>query len=188
MKPPFPLEPLLRRYEGRRPAIVAGYREMYALAGELARPQQDLELLPAAELPELEAVLPGAEQIVVGVCTLGPAIEQRVEQLFAVDPVAALILDELGSLWVQALARQMHDEVRALAHAAGLRASPSYRPGIGRWPLSLHRLILAQVDAGALGVHLLGDRLLPQKSISMIVALGRALGRSRFAREQDGVG
>lgn len=183
MKPPFPLDPLLRRYAGRRPAIVASYREMYALVAELAQPQQDLQLLPAGELPELADALPGAEQIMLGLCTVGPAIERHVEQFFAVDPVAAVILDELGTAWVKELARQMHDEVRAVARAAGLRASPSYRPGIGRWPLSLQALILAHVDAEAMGVRLLGDMLVPQKSISMIVALGSALGRSKYGRE-----
>ncbi len=188
MTPPFPIEPLLRPYEGRRPAIVKIYHEMYALAGELARPQQDGRLLPAAQLPELAARLPGAEQIMLGACTLGPALEESVTARFDADPAPAVILDEIGTLWVKLLARQMHEEARATARAAGLQASPSYRPGIGRWPLSLHRLILARLDAEALGLRLLGDSLLPQKSITMIVALGRALGRSAYAREQDGAG
>ena len=158
---------------------------MYALAGELARPQHARRLLPAAALPELAARLPGAGQIMVGACTLGPALDERVRQFFDADPVAAVLLDEIGAVWVKLLARQMHEETRAEARAAGLQASPSYRPGIGRWPLSLHRPILAHLDAEALGLRLLGDSLLPQKSITMIVALGSALGRSRYAREQD---
>lgn len=185
MRPPFPLEPLLSPYVGRRPAIVESYHTMYELAGELARPQQERRLLPAAELPELAARLPGAEQIMLGACTLGPALEERVKQFFDEDPVAAVILDEIGTVWVKLLARQMHEELRASASAAGLQASPSYRPGIGRWPLSLHRLVLDHLDAAALGLSLLGDSLLPQKSITMIVAIGRALGRSAYAREQD---
>jgi hypothetical protein len=184
MKAPFSIDPLLKRYEGRRPAIIAIYHQMYALAGELAEPRQEQRLLPAAALPEVAAFLPGAEQIMVGVCTVGPSLERRVEQLFAIDPVEAVILDEMGTYWVKALARQMHEDVRAAARAAGVQASPSYRPGIGRWPLSLHQLILAHVNSAAAGIRLMGDVLLPQKSISMIVALGSALGRSKYAREQ----
>src|SRR5690606_22557426 len=157
MKPPFPLDPLLKPYEGRRPAIVRSYHAMYTLAGELAHPQQARQLLPAAELPELAARLPGAEQIMLGVCTLGSALDERVKQLFDPDPVAAVILDEIGTVWVKLLARQMHEDARASARSAGLQASPSYRPGIGRWPLSLHQLIFAHLDAGALGLRLLGD-------------------------------
>lgn len=185
MKAPFSLDPLLKRYQGRRPAIADMYRQMYSLAETLARPQQAQRTLPAASLPALAAFLPGAEQIMVGVCTIGPAVEERVEQLFSSDPVAAVILDEIGTYWVKALARDMHDGVRAVARAAGAKASPSYRPGIGRWPLALHQVIMAHVDAEAIDLYLAGDMLLPQKSISMIVAQGNALGRSKYAREHD---
>jgi hypothetical protein len=183
MKPPFSLETLVKRYQDRRPAIVAYYHQMIAVAEELAVPRQEQRILPAEDLPELAAYLPGAQQIMLGVCTIGPALERRVEQLFAVDPVEAVILDEIGTYWVKAIARQMHDEVRERAHVAGVQASPSYRPGIGQWPLSLHQLILSNVDTAAIDLRLVGDMLLPQKTISMIVALGRSLGRSKYARE-----
>lgn len=185
MKAPFSLDPLLKRYEGRRPDIVDIYRHMYSLAETLARPQQAQRTLPAASLTELAAFLPGAEQIMVGVCTIGPAVEEQVEQLFFSDPAAAVILDEIGTTWVKALAREMHDAFRAAAHAAGAKASPSYRPGIGRWPLALHQVIMTHVDVGAIDVRLAGDMLLPQKTISMIVAQGAALGRSKYACEHD---
>jgi hypothetical protein len=75
----------------------------------------------------------------------------------------------------------MHDGIRAAARAAGKRASPSYRPGIGRWPVALQSQVLHHLPAAEAGIKLLEGMLVPQKTISMIVAVGTKLGKNCYA-------
>jgi hypothetical protein len=75
----------------------------------------------------------------------------------------------------------MHYEIRASARAAGKQASPSYRPGIGRWPVDLQHEIVSHLPAETLGVRLSSGVLFPRKTISMIVAVGDKLGRHCYA-------
>jgi hypothetical protein len=179
MTAPFSLEPILRRYGDRRPSIQAAYRTMFDAAHRLVEPRSAQKTFLATELPAFAAYLPGAETITLGICTIGPKLEARVTELFNEDdPVSAVILDEIGTLWVNGLGRELHEKIRTAAKAASKRASPSYRPGIGRWPVELQRTLLDHLPAAAgLGVHLVEGMMIPQKSVSMIVGVGTKLGK-----------
>ncbi len=181
MEAPFSLETLLDRYRNRRPQIQEIYRQMYVEAGRLVKPGHLRRTFPAGALPDLADCLPGAESLHLGVCTLGPALEERVSALFSEDPAAAVVLDEIGSLWVNGLGREMHQAIRTEAWTAGKQASPSYRPGIGRWPVELQEKILSHLPTADLGVRLSSGILVPQRTISMIVAVGARLGRNCYA-------
>jgi hypothetical protein len=182
MEAPFSLEPLLERYRGRRPAIQAIYQRMYEEAHRLVQAASLQQTWPAAELPLLAACLPGAGMITLGLCTIGPVLEARVGELFENDPASAVILDEMGTLWVNGLARQMHLKIREAARKQGCQASPAYRPGIGRWPVELQDQIFCHLPAAEVGVQLLPDFIMaPQKSVSLIVAVGAKLGRNCYA-------
>jgi hypothetical protein len=182
LKAPFSLEALLQPYRNRRPAIVLLYENMYREAHHLIAVQQLQRAFPAAELPDLAGCLPGAETITLGLCTIGLALESRVAELFDPDPASAVILDELGTLWVNGLARQMHLDIRTEGRARGKQVSPAYRPGIGRWPVELQGYIFNHLPAAEAGVSLLDEMLMvPQKSVSMIVAVGTKLGRNCYA-------
>lgn len=177
MKAPFSLESLLRRYGDRRPAIQAAYRNMFDEAHRLVEPRSAQQTFRTTQIPAFGVYLPGAETVTLGICTLGPKLEEQVSELFNRDPVAAVILDEIGTAWVNGLGREMHEAIRAAAKAEGKQASPSYRPGIGRWPVTLQKQLLEHLPAPELGVNLLDDMMIPQKSISMIVGVGTKLGR-----------
>lgn len=179
MTAPFSLDPLLRRYGDRRPAIQAAYRAMFDEAHRLVEPRSAQQTFPASALPAFAAYLPGAETIILGLCTIGPNLEARVTAYFSEDdPVSAVILDEIGTLWVNGLGRDMHAQIRVAAKAAGKQASPSYRPGIGRWPVELQRDLHDHLPAAVgLGVRLVEGMMIPQKSVSMIVGVGTKLGR-----------
>lgn len=174
---PFTLEYLLSRYRGKRASIRDIYRQMFEEAHQLVSPRSVQKSFRAAELPTFAARLPGAETITLGVCTIGPALEQRSSALFGEDPAAAVILDEIGTLWVNGLARELHDAVRAAAKAAGQQASPSYRPGIGRWPVEFQSELLNLMPADELGIRLSHGIMIPQKSVSMIIGVGSRLDK-----------
>lgn len=178
----FSLEPLLGRYGARRARMQPIYEEMLGVARQLADPRVLHRTFQADQLPAIASFLPGAEQVVLGLCTLGRRIEDQVGALFADEPGKAVILDEIANAWVGGLARRLHLTVRAEAQAQGLQAGPAFRPGIGHWPLSLQRDIAQALEAAQVGVSLMESMMLvPEKSISLIIALGHHLGRSSSA-------
>ncbi|NOH14006.1 MAG: hypothetical protein HND51_20375 [Chloroflexi bacterium] len=177
METPFSLDPLLKRYGSRRARLEPVYEDMFEESQALATPRYLQKTFPAGELPVMSADLPGAETITLGLCTLGPALESRVSELFQEEPVSAVVLDEIGTHWVLKLGDKMYRDIRSAARTTGKQTSPSYRPGIGRWPLELQGELLTHLTASKIGVRLIGDMLEPQKSISMIVAVGAKLRR-----------
>lgn len=120
------------------------------------------------------SVLARASAVVVGVATIGRAIEDRVSALLAPDPLGALALDGYGNAALSALARSVCDTIGAGAEARSWRTTPPISPGLGGWPLdSGQRDLFALVDAGAIGVALTPSSLmLPRKSLSFIVGTG----------------
>jgi len=182
---PFPLEDLLRRYGPRRPAMQPLYERMLGEAERLVEAKGLRRAFPSKCLPQFAARLPGAETISLGLVTLGPQLEVRVSALFAADPAAAVVLDEIGTAWVGAIARQMHRAIREEARAQGRRAGPSYRPGIGRWPIEWQRELFRHLPAERIGVRLTASlTMVPQKSASMIVGVGAWLGRTAMEAGQ----
>jgi hypothetical protein len=185
-EPPFSLELLLARYPSRRRRLLEPvYRDMLAEAQQLTQPRQVQRAFPAAHLPLLAGCLPGVDSIVLALCTLGPHLDARISVLFKEDPVAAVVLDELGTHWIRSVAQSLHGELQRQARAAGQRTTPSYRPGIGRWPLELQAKLFRYLPAADIGLSLLSETVMvPPKSISMIVGIGRRPGRPCYAPEQ----
>ncbi|MFQ5611518.1 MAG: hypothetical protein ACE5H9_05240 [Anaerolineae bacterium] len=185
--PPFSVDELMRRYGPRRARMKPAFRQvleqMVAEARTLAEPRFAGKTFPAADLPLFSRHLPGAEMITLGVCTLGPALEARASAFFPDDPLKGVILDQVGTAWVDGLLRRFHGRLRARARARldGWRAGPAYRPGLGRWPLALQPEILGRLPADEMGITLTGaGMMIPQKSISFIVPQGRRLKPGRF--------
>jgi hypothetical protein len=176
------LDPLLRKYGGRRGRMEPVYAAMLKEAGRLVHPIVVRQGFTAAEVPEIAGQVPHAEQIVLGLCSLGHQLEHHVAQIFPDEPAQAVILDEIGNAWVAGLARQLHAKIRAAAAAEGLTAGPGFRPGIGRWPVELQPTVFHLLKAGQHGIQLTDGLMMdPRKSVSMIVPVGRKTGRSAYA-------
>lgn len=176
------LEPLLQRYGQRRGRMEPLYHAMLAEATRLVAPAVVERSFDSQDLPELAVRLPGASKIVLGLCTIGSALEQHMAAMFPEEPAQAVILDEIGNAWVAGLARQLHHNVRLGAEQAGLSASPGFRPGIGHWPVELQAEIVQRLDVQPLSITLTeGFMLEPRKTVTLIVGLGRRMGRSGYA-------
>ena len=175
----FSLESLLARYGARRARMQPIYEQMLGVAQQLAEPRILRRSFAAGELPAIASRLPGAEEIVLAVSTLGPRIEAHVASSFEDDPGRAVILDEIANAWVGGLARQLHLTVRDEARARGMLAGPAFRPGIGHWPVALQASIVEALGGSQTGITVLESMMMsPEKSISSIIALGHRLGRS----------
>jgi hypothetical protein len=122
--------------------------------------------------------------VVAGACSLGPHFEQRVASLFhAQRRLLAFELDALGTEWLFALADLLVARIRRQARRAGLRAGAELNPGDEGLALGAQRKVLALAGAGAHGITVTpGGMLSPVKSLTFVIALGRALPESSAAR------
>ncbi|MBN1266626.1 MAG: hypothetical protein JXA25_14115 [Anaerolineales bacterium] len=172
------LELFLQRFGTgrRRRAMESIYSDMLEEARELLEPLSLYRTFPAYEVPQYGDFIAGAEWVTLGICSVGREIDRRVEDLAKVKMANAVVLDEIGTVMVLELANQMYKQIRAAAKTAQQRTSPSYRPGIGRWPLELQNDIYEDLSAEAYGLQLHESlQILPQKTVSMIVGSGSEL-------------
>jgi hypothetical protein len=118
--------------------------------------------------------LAGATEVALAVCTIGPALEARVSELFvAGDPVQALALDGAGVAALGGISRLVCERVCGDAAARGLRVG--MRPSAGQegWPIEQQRVLFDLLPADEIGVRLTESCLmLPRKSVSFAIGLG----------------
>jgi hypothetical protein len=108
------------------------------------------------------------------VCTIGNAIEDRIERLFARRefPLACM-LDSLGSVAAEALAEALVRQVCAERLSRGLKVTPRLSPGYPRWPIEEQRKVFALLPGDEIGVRLNPYCIMtPRKSVSFAVGIG----------------
>jgi hypothetical protein len=172
--------------------VVAVAQEMLGEAQALLAPAALYAILPVRGLEHEQVALgpgatfsgslaaralAGATELAVVVCTIGPALEDRMAALFAAgEPLQALALDGAGTAAVGQLAGMVGvricDEATTRGLSVGMRASP----GQEGWPITQQRVLFDLVPAGKIGVQLTPSCLmLPRKSVSFVVGLGPGL-------------
>jgi hypothetical protein len=114
-----------------------------------------------------------AEQVGVGVCTIGPALEaEGARRAAAGELLSALLLDAIGSAAAEAAADALNLKVCHVALELGLRAAPRVSPGYGAWDTAAQRELLALLPAAEVGIALTeGGMMVPRKSVSFAASL-----------------
>jgi hypothetical protein len=125
--------------------------------------------------------------VAVGICTLGPALEQRTTSLFAERRVSlALALDKLGNELLFALSRRMQDWIVIEARKRRLTAAGELRAGDPGLPLQAQAAMQRLAGAGEIGVNVTDGQVMhPLKSISMMLGIGIDLPPARWSRCDD---
>jgi hypothetical protein len=120
------------------------------------------------------AVVAGASELAVGVCTAGPAISQRIsERQRNGERLRAMFLDDFGSWAVDQVRQQLCRTIEADAVDRGWRASASLSPGESEWSVAEQSVIFSLIDARPIGVTLSESLVMsPIKSLSLIVGIG----------------
>ena len=170
------------------PGVVAMARKVLDEAQALLAPAAMYVILPvhdfhhqAVELdggvsfegPLVARALAGATQVVLAVTTIGPALEERVDALFAAEPVRAMALDGAGVAGIGAVSEMIVARIRAEASERGLGSGMRASPGQEGWSIWQQRQFFSLVPAGKIGVRLAETCLmLPRKSNSFVVGLG----------------
>jgi hypothetical protein len=123
----------------------------------------------------------------VGICTLGPALEQRVSMLFAERRMSlALALDRLGNELLSALSRRVQDRIVSEARKAGLTAAGELRAGDPGLPMAAQTAVHRLAGADTIGVSVTqGQVLHPLKSMSMVLGIGIDLPAAQWSRCDD---
>jgi hypothetical protein len=125
------------------------------------------------------AVVAGATDLMVGVCTIGSAISRRIsEQLRGERRLRAMFLDDLGSWAVDQVRQQLCRQIESDAASREWHASASLSPGESEWSVAEQSVIFSLLDARVIGVTLNESMVMsPVKSLSLIVGIGpNALG------------
>ena len=131
--------------------------------------------------PALAAETLGLKAVAAAVCTLGPAVQERISALFATRRRSlALALDTVANELLFRLADRASATIRREARRAGLGVGSEASPGDPGVPLEQQARVLALADAARIGIHATcAGMLWPMKSLSFLVALGPNLrGRS----------
>ncbi len=173
------LSRLLGRKNGEAigaPAAAAAGKITAALDVALEE-SQDLIKPKAIYVTAAGADLPGSdifrdlEKVAFCVCTIGPALEERVTALSKEgDMLAAVVLDSIGSAAAEATARYANDHIDEAAAAIGLKTSCRASPGYGDWDVKEQKNLFALVPAERIGVTLTASSMMvPRKSISFAV-------------------
>lgn len=125
------------------------------------------------ESRELVARCRGAQELAAFIVTIGPRLEEQVEQLLRTEPAVAFILDSYGSEAVIALARQVRHLIQRYVNSKGYQVGERYCPGYGDWDTREQRKLFNLLRGDRIGVKL-GPNLMmyPRKSYAGVLPLG----------------
>lgn len=188
--PPAELSPARARLRAEALALVA--------AQDLAQPAYCYRIVPldapagtplraGGEALQADRLLPGSGELTglaCGACTLGPALENRIRELFADKRASlAVALDEVANDMVLALGRRLQDRMLMEARRRGLAMAGELRAGDPGLDISAQPAVLRLAGAERIGVGLHGGHLLtPIKSVTVVCGVGRDLPPADWSR------
>jgi hypothetical protein len=172
-----------------RSAVRADWEAALADATRLIRPAAVWDIYPIREFKHnrlvltngakitggpVTAVLAGATELVVAVCTVGDSISRVIsQQQHNGQRMRAMFLDSLGSWAVGQLRLQLFRQLEYMAIDRGQHASTSLSPGESEWPVTEQSVLFSLLDTQQIGVSLTKTMLMvPLKSLSLILGTG----------------
>ena len=122
-------------------------------------------------------VFDGAEEVVLGVCTIGPEPERLSRQaLKKGETIYSMLMDLLGSWGADHLKSDFYKHITETLRSEGFRASTVLAPGESDWDVRDQRKIfeLVEDEAAAADMQITESGLLkPIKSVSFMFGLGK---------------
>lgn len=124
----------------------------------------------------------GADKYAVFTATIGEAFDRFIHQLKTEDDMLRVfIADALGSVLAEATVSLLMKQLEKRAAAEGLCISNNYSPGYCDWFLAEQKQLFSLFPDGSTGITLTDSCLmLPVKSVSGIVAIGREVKRREY--------
>jgi hypothetical protein len=166
----------------RTAKLLAVFREELVEAGQLIDPAVCWETIPVREVRHekvmlangakigggpMAAVVGGADDLVVAVCTVGSRISERIEAHGRdKDLFRGMMLSDLASYAVDLVRQEFCELIEDEEGRKGLHASTPLSPGESAWPVSEQAILFSLVDASPIGVTLTPSMVMrPLKSL-----------------------
>lgn len=121
--------------------------------------------------PKIIHYLSQAVQIAVITLTIGPKLEQKVNEYFTLgEYTSGLLLDAAGTAAVEVAADQVCEFIKNQAAQQGYLVLPRFSPGYGQWDITVQPLILDLANGHEINVTVTEScMLLPRKSITAVI-------------------
>jgi hypothetical protein len=173
----------------RRPGMSEVFDATFCEVAELVEPAVAWNYFPVQEIRHEKVILDGgkrigngpvttvmggAEQLAIGVCTIGPQVNERIHYYKEQgEALRSMLLDQLGSLAVGQLSQQFYQRLETDAAVEGLHISTYLSPGESEWSIKDQAVIFDLLDATQIGVSLTESLLMmPVKSLSLMAGIG----------------
>lgn len=115
-------------------------------------------------------MLADCQQAAVLVCTLGAEFDRWMRQVQARDMARAVMLDALGSAYVESGCDAAEEAIRA--RFPGMHLTDRFSPGYGDLPLDVQPRLMSLAGAQHIGVTLTDSLLMnPQKSVTALIGI-----------------
>jgi len=159
--------------EGSRRSAKAQERleELWPQAVRLVHPRGAYRVVDAPDVAAAGMPEPAAT-VGVGLCTIGPALEDEVTACTGGGRLLdGVLLDAFGSVAAEAAADALNLHLCEVAEAGAFFAAPRVSPGYGAWDVRFQGKLLSLLPAEKLGVTLTsGQMMVPRKSVSFAVS------------------
>jgi hypothetical protein len=173
----------------KTPKLLAVLLEELAEAQQLVEPAACWETFPVREIRHekvvlgngtvigggpVAAVVGGADELVVAVCTVGSQISERIEAYSREKGLfRGMMLSDLASYAVDLVRQELCERIEDEAKAKGLHVSTPLSPGESEWSVRDQATIFSLLDASPIGVTLTPSMVMrPLKSLSLIMGIG----------------
>jgi hypothetical protein len=173
----------------KTPRLLAIFHEELAEAQQLIEPAACWDLFPVREIRHekvvlgdgtkigggpVAAVVGGADDLVVAVCTVGSRISEQADAYTrGKDLFRGMMLSDLASYAVDLVRQELCDLVEVEAEGKGLHVSTPLSPGESEWSVRDQATIFSLLDASGIGVTLTPSMIMrPLKSLSLIMGVG----------------
>jgi hypothetical protein len=123
--------------------------------------------------------LVGSEAVMTVLCTVGSKIDQLATETMAEDMVLGLAIDGVGSAAVEALANAYCRAYEIEVEEKGLKTTMPLSPGMIGWSVDAGQPVIFDImELEEIEIELTPQLIMiPRKSLSMLIGVGRALGK-----------
>jgi hypothetical protein len=130
---------------------------------------------PTFRSQKLARSLGKSNEIIAFITTIGDRMDEEISRLMKEGlPSEGFILDTLGSVAAESVAKRFHQDVDRLARRGGKAVTLRFSPGYCDWPIKEQSKLFKLFPEGATGVHLTDACLMrPRKSISGVFGVYR---------------
>ncbi len=142
-------------------------------AARLVKPRGVYDFFDLQDVPD-HPVFRSATRVGLCICTIGPELESRVNELMKGGELArGVVLDAVGSEMAEAAAQVLDQRMEAEEARADQVAGARFSPGYGTWELEGQQWVFDMLDARGIGVELSPSMMMrPRKSVSFAVNFG----------------